>query len=111
MATRQRVSICIDDLFAASKAGHKAITTGKNGKKYAAVDIWHNDQLDKFGNDWSVQLYDADATPKATYIGNGKTWENQQANSMKETHYPPSPSNKQTPPNAAFNLDADDMPF
>jgi len=80
MANKTRVSICIDELFAASKKGHPAITTGKNGKKYATVDIWENDTPDKFGNDFSVQLYDKEAK-KATYIGNGKKYkpETQQA--------------------------------
>ena len=39
-------SICIDDLFAASKAGHSSITTAKNGKKYADICIWHNEEPD-----------------------------------------------------------------
>lgn len=73
MAKKTRVSICLEDLFEASKAKHPAIKVAKNGKKYATVDIWENDTPDKFGNDFSVQLYDNDAK-KATYIGNGKKY-------------------------------------
>jgi len=84
MSKRERVSICLDDLFAASKAGHPAIKIANNGKKYAAVDIWHNDQPDTYGNDMSVSLYDKEQK-KATYIGNGKYWrdEQQQAETPK----------------------------
>lgn len=72
MAKRTQISICIDDLFAASKAGHPAIKKHeKSGKTYASIDIWENDQPDKFGNDFSVSLYDK-GTKKSTYIGNGK---------------------------------------
>lgn len=73
MANKTQVSICIEDLFAASKAKHPAIKEGKNGKHYASVDIWEQDTPDKFGNDFSVSLYDKDAK-KATYIGNGKKY-------------------------------------
>jgi len=74
MANRTQVSICIDDLFAASKAGHPAITkSSKNNKSYARVDIWENDETDAHGNDFSVSLYDK-ATKKATYIGNGRKY-------------------------------------
>lgn len=73
MAKKTRVSICLEDLFEASKAKHPAIKVAKNGKKYATVDIWENDTPDKFGNNFSVQLYDNEAK-KATYIGNGKKY-------------------------------------
>lgn len=79
MANKTRVSICIDELFAASKAGHPAIKKADNGKKYATVDIWENDTPDKYGNDFSVQLYDKEAK-KATYIGNGKKYDRDKQN-------------------------------
>ena len=68
-----KVSICLDDLFAASKAKHPSVTEGKNGKKYASVVIWHNEP-NEWNNDISLQLSapkDVDA-PKV-YIGNGRT--------------------------------------
>ena len=96
MANKTRVSICIDELFAASKAGHPAIKKADNGKKYATVDIWENDTPDKFGNDYSVQLYDKEAK-KATYIGNGKKYDR----------------DKQNPPQSqkAEQIGNDDLPF
>ena len=68
-------SICIDDLFAASKAGHSSITTAKNGKKYAGICIWHNEEPDKYGNDGSIQLNskkEMRETEAKIYIGNIK---------------------------------------
>lgn len=69
MSSFQNGSICLDDLFAASKALNPAITTGKNGKKYASITIWHNDEVDKFGNDGSIQLNSKDKADRV-YIGN-----------------------------------------
>lgn len=66
-------SICLDDLFAASKAGHSSITTAKNGKKYANICIWHNPDQDKFGNDGSIQLNsqkEKRESESKIYIGN-----------------------------------------
>jgi len=74
MATKQTVSICLEDLSAAVKANHPAITLStKNNKRYAKLDIWENDEPDKFGNNFSVALYDKEAN-KSTYIGNGKKY-------------------------------------
>ncbi len=65
-----RGSICIDDLFAASKAGHSSVKTGNNGKKYAQVIIWTNDVPDKFGKVGSIQLSQPkDSTETKVYIG------------------------------------------
>jgi hypothetical protein len=65
-----RGSICIDDLFAASKAGHTSVTTAKNGKKYAQIIIWTNDTPDQYGKVGSVQLSQPkDSTDKKVYIG------------------------------------------
>lgn len=68
-------SICLDDLFAASKAGHSSITTAKNGKKYANICIWHNPEQDKYGNDGSIQLNsqkEKRESESKVYIGNIK---------------------------------------
>jgi viroplasmin and RNaseH domain-containing protein len=63
-------SICIDDLFAASKAGHSSVKTGNNGKKYAQVIIWTNDTADKFGKVGSIQLSQPkDSNETKVYIG------------------------------------------
>ena len=68
-------SICIDDLFAASKAGHSSVTVAKNGKKYANLVIWENEEVDKYGNTGSIQLNsskDKKDSEQKIYIGNIK---------------------------------------
>lgn len=68
-------SICIDDLYAASKAGHSSVTVSKNGKKYANIVIWDNDKPDKFGNIGSIQLNSTKEKrdlEEKIYIGNTK---------------------------------------
>jgi hypothetical protein len=48
MSERINASICLTDLGDKARANHSAITTGKNGKKYANITIWINDEKDKF---------------------------------------------------------------
>ena len=64
-------SICLDDLFAASKESHASITVAKNGKKYANIVIWVNEQPDQYGKMGSVQLSQPkDSQEKKVYVGN-----------------------------------------
>lgn len=49
-------SICLTDLIENAKKKHSAFTKGQNGKIYASVNVWLNDQVDKFGNIMSVQI-------------------------------------------------------
>lgn len=49
-------SICLTDLIELAKKKHSAFTKGNNGKIYAAVNVWLNDEKDKFGNIMSVQI-------------------------------------------------------
>ena len=49
-------SICLTDLGEQAKKQHSGIVKGKNGKLYANIKIWLNDELDRYGNDGSVQL-------------------------------------------------------
>jgi len=49
-------SICLTDLIELAKKKHSAFTKGNNGKIYASVNVWLNDELDKFGNIMSVQV-------------------------------------------------------
>lgn len=78
MANSERVSICLDQLYAASKAGHPAITKHNNGKTYVNLTLWFNDQPDQYGNDISVQLTQPKDHPeKATYVGNGRRYKPQ----------------------------------
>lgn len=66
-----KASICLDDLFTASKTGHSAITTAKNGKKYANVVIWINDKEDQYGKIGSIQLSQPkDSQEQKVYVGN-----------------------------------------
>ena len=68
-------SICLTDLVEIAKKKHSAFTKGRNGKIYAAVNVWLNDQEDQYGNIMAVQLNptkerkDQDGKP---YIGNLK---------------------------------------
>lgn len=73
MAKFKLGSICLDDLFAASKAGHSSITEAKNGKKYASIVIWENEEADKYGNNGSIQLNSTKENKESEakiYIGN-----------------------------------------
>jgi hypothetical protein len=49
-------SICLTDLIDIAKKKHSAFTKGNNGKIYASVNVWLNDEKDKFGNIMSVQV-------------------------------------------------------
>lgn len=75
-------SICLEDLFAASKAGHEAFNKGKNGKTYANIILWTNEEADQFGNTGSIQLMQPkESTAKKVYVGNikGNKLDNQSA--------------------------------
>ena len=71
-------SICLTDLIAKAKEGHSAFSKAQNGKIYTNILVWENDEPDKFGNHFSVQLNpkkDAPETEKKQYIGNMKALE------------------------------------
>jgi hypothetical protein len=58
-----------------AKAGHSAFSKANNGKIYFNVNIWLNDQPDKFDNVISVQLNskkDMKEQEGKVYIGNAK---------------------------------------
>lgn len=68
-------SICLSDLIEEAKKKHSAFTKGNNGKIYASVNVWLNDDLDKFGNIMSVQISPSKQmkdVEKRIYIGNLK---------------------------------------
>jgi len=96
MAKKETINICLDDLFAASKAGHPAFKKGNNGKTYAAVQVWFNDEPDKYGNDISASVYDGEAK-KATYIGNGKSASQWAAKDQKQQPKPVQYDNNDLP--------------
>ena len=71
----------------------------QNGAKYINVVVWINDQVDKYGNNASIQISQSkeerEAKVKATYIGN-----------LKE------PQSRSNEPTSAKNAQAtDDLPF
>ena len=68
-------SLCLSQINEAAKAGHSAFSKAANGKIYFNILQWENDEADKFGNNFSVQLNakkDAPETEKKMYIGNCK---------------------------------------
>ena len=66
-------SICYTDLLAHLKSGHSSGNRAKNGKVYVNINVWINDEKDKYGNDASVQLSPAkDSGHEKPYIGNLK---------------------------------------
>ena len=68
-------SLCLSEINELAKAGHSAFSRAQNGKIYFNVLVWENDEPDKFGNNFSVQLNakkDAADTEKKKYIGNLK---------------------------------------
>lgn len=80
--TRFPASICITDLVNAANAQHSSMNvSAKNGKLYANVTVWLNDQPDDKGNVMSFQLNSTQAgeqsdlqkfNGKKVYIGNAK---------------------------------------
>lgn len=85
-------SICLTDI------NKEAINIGKNGKKYINVNVWINDEKDRFGNDASIQQY-IDKENKI-YIGNVKYFE-------KDSEKVPNA----TPENKKDEAGDDDMPW
>jgi len=75
MSQRFYGSICMTDLLEHANKKHSAFYRGENGKIYADVNIWLNDDEDKYGNIMSAQLNpkkelkEQDGNP---YIGNFK---------------------------------------
>jgi hypothetical protein len=79
---------------------------GKNGAKYADLDIWINDEEDQFGYHASVNQSqtkeERDAKEKKIYVGNGKKlfgWDNE------------SSARPATASAATSQDDGDDIPF
>lgn len=68
-------SVCVTDIIEHMKKGHSSFEKAQNGKVYAKVNVWLNEEEDKFGNILSAQLSpkkdqkEKDGTP---YIGNFK---------------------------------------
>lgn len=75
MSTLLGGSLCLTDINANAKLGHSAFSKADNGKIYFNINIWLNDEKDKYGNTASIQLNSKkdlrDAEGKI-YIGNAK---------------------------------------
>jgi hypothetical protein len=68
-------SISVSDLIDQLKAKHSAFSKAQNGKIYANISVWLNDEKDKFGNIMSVQITptkEMKDVEKKLYIGNLK---------------------------------------
>jgi hypothetical protein len=84
-------SICFSDLHEALKAAHSAGNKADNGKIYVNVNLWINDEKDKFGNIASLVL-----SPKKDsgddnkiYIGNLKESEKKEPEAIKSADVDP----------------------
>ena len=67
-------SICMTDLSNAFKANHSAFNkSDKNGKLYANIAVWLNDEPDQYGNVLNFQLNSKkDAPDEKVYFGSAK---------------------------------------
>ena len=74
MNTLYTGSICLSDIDKT-----KIAKSEKNGKLYLSVDIWVNEEIDKYGNVGSINVRQSkeerEAKEKKTYIGNFKQLE------------------------------------
>jgi len=78
-------SICLTDLLANAKLPHSAFTKAANGKIYANINIWLNDEADKFGNVIGLQLnstQEMQASEGKVYIGNAKKSERKEPEAL-----------------------------
>jgi len=66
-------SIDFTNLLELAKAGNKAFSKADNGKIYLNLNVWINDEKDKYGNDASMQTSFKDAAKEdKIYFGNLK---------------------------------------
>lgn len=104
MATLFYGSINITELLERAKEKHSAFVKGNNGKIYANISVWLNDEPDQYDNVMSIKLSATkeaiakDAEQGKIYIGNCKESENQQQPlNSKDAH--------------SISAIADDLPF
>jgi hypothetical protein len=64
-------SICLTDIIQQARELDPSFSKAKNEKVYVSVNVWINDQEDKFGNKASIKISDKDEV-KGIYIGNLK---------------------------------------
>jgi len=115
-------SICITDLMDAVKNGHSAFSKAQNGKVYANILVWQNEEPDKYGNVMSLQLSstkDMREKEEKIYIGNAKKLETNKPVTSKDipndnwdSNVPVRKNQNTTESSLAENHSAmDDLPF
>ena len=79
-------SLDFSELLKLAKEGNKAFSKSeKNGKIYLNIQVWINDEKDKFDNDASVQTNFKDAAKEERiYIGNLKKSEKKEPLQLTE---------------------------
>lgn len=70
-------SVCLTDILKNAKLPHSAfVRAGKDSKAYANIQIWVNDEPDKYGNSISIKLNSKDEEAQKlegnVYIGQAK---------------------------------------
>jgi len=82
-----------------------------SGAVYADLNVYENDELDKYGNSHVVKQNpdkaSREAGAKAHIVGNGKVWGNQQRQAPARKAAPPKPAYKPLP----SEEDGSDIPF
>ena len=111
-------SICLTDLIEWAKEKHSAFSKADNGKIYASVNVWLNDNLDKYGNIMSIQLNptkEKKDIEKKHYIGNMRRSEKKQISDRDtaglDTDFDVPTRTAGTPAPNAANPNDDDLPF
>jgi hypothetical protein len=80
-------SLDFSKLLELAKSGNKAFSRAENGKIYLNLNVWINDEKDKFGNDASMQTSFKDATKEdKVYFGNLKISEQQAPKPLEENN-------------------------
>lgn len=101
MAKLNTGSICLTELIEQAKKKHSAFTKAANGKIYFNINLWQNDEADKYGNTFSIQLNSKKDLREAEgkiYIGNAKPLESKEPEAISN--------------NDAVGIpESDDLPF
>lgn len=113
MSQRFYGSICVSDIVELAHKKHSAFSKADNGKIYANVTVWLNDEKDKYGNIMAIQLSpkkelrEQDGQP---YIGNMKEAESKPitAKDTKDLSLPDMPGNEK---GLSVETEPTDLPF
>lgn len=78
-------SLDFSKLLELAKSGNKAFSKASNGKIYLNLNVWINDEKDKFGNDASIQTTFKESTKEEKiYCGNLKISEQKEPEPLQE---------------------------